>query len=725
MSGNLSVLRRLGTTTKNSLAVLGFCTVVYSAKELRGTFSIFDQTQTKSTSKTKKKVLVLPFHRIKIVEQRKPSFSTFLDKLSSGGEDKVMEVEIRELVDAIHAAAADPDIVALHGTFGQGFGFQCGGYGHIEEIRNAIRVFNESHRRHYEPKSYSAEERNNHNDDDGDDDNCSKDTRKEMVEPVQKRSFAFADTFDNPADPGNKEYFLASAFSQIHMQPRGNMQLFGVSMSNIFLADALKRYGIKVHVFKHGMYKNAPNSLTERGYNRPHYENTKAILDSINQSVYSMISQSRNLPRAFDNNVWKHIHDYGTMTARNCKEIHLVDNLPKVNPLMDLIKMNSSKDVDEENSQHLREKHAELINKVPFEANEVLSLSSYMSTLQERHKRQRRRIQLYDKLTYAVKRSTAFEALLNLISCQAPYFYFDEKEVDTVLSKGTKDKVAVVYVSGPINDKLARRVTRALRQVKDDEHIKCIILRIDSPGGGVTASETILEECRDTGKPIVCSFANVAASGGYYISTSAEKIFSQQTTLTGSIGVFGVKIDAVEAAKRYGIEVSSISSGRHAQTYSLFHPLNDAMKMNLNRNMYRVYDYFKQLVSDGRNIPLQDVEEVAQGRVWTGVEAKDKRLVDDFGGLRKAISYACTKHASVAAEVETYPKPPPFKERLHILMNGNFTLKRISPTEFIEALMKSAASPPSNLLCMDESHAVEMSLAEFHDILGIDKDSML
>lgn len=707
MSGKLNIVRRLGTTTKNSLAVIGFCTVVYTAKEVHGSFSIFDRV-TKST-KRKKKILVLPFHKMKIVEQKKPSLSNLLDKLSSGREDKVMEVEIREFVDAIHAAATDPDIVALHGTFGQGFGFQCGGYGHIEEIRNAIRVFNESHRRHYEPRRCSAEE-----DRDNYDQDKFYDKDMKEVEPVQKTSFAFADTFDNPSDPGNKEYFLASAFSQIHMQPRGNMQLFGVSMSNIFIADALKKYGIKVHVFKHGMYKNAPNSVTESGYTRHHYENTKAIIDSLNQSVYSMISQSRNLPSIFDSTVWKHIHNYGTMTANNCKEIHLVDHLPKVNPLMDLIKMNDSKDGDEK-KEYFREKHAELIKKVPFEANKVLSLTSYFSELEQKQKRQRRKIQLYDKLNHAVKRSTAFESLLNLFNCQAPYFYFDRKEVDNLLSRGTRDKVAVVYVTGPINDKLAQRVTRALRQIKYDDRVKCIVVRVDSPGGGVTASETILEECKDTGKPIVCSFANVAASGGYYISTCAEKIFSQQTTLTGSIGVFGVKIDAVEAAKRYGIEFSSISSGHHAQTYSLFHPLNDAMKTNLKRNMNRVYEYFKKLVSDGRKIPIQHVEEVAQGRVWTGVEAKEKRLVDELGGLRKAISYASSKYASIAAEVETYPKPPTFAERFHRL--------RISTPEVLEALRQSAISPCSIHLCMDESNALELSLEEFHDTWGFDKDS--
>jgi len=127
MSGRLNSLRRLGTAAKNSLTFLGFCTVVYTAKEIHDTFSTMERTNADRGTK-KKKILVLPFHRMKIVEQKKPSFSTLLDKFSaSGREDGIMEVEIRELVDAIHAAAADPDIVALHGTFGHGYGFQCGG----------------------------------------------------------------------------------------------------------------------------------------------------------------------------------------------------------------------------------------------------------------------------------------------------------------------------------------------------------------------------------------------------------------------------------------------------------------------------------------------------------------------------------------------------------------------------------------------------------------------
>ena len=696
MSVSLSILRRLGSAAKTSFAIIGLGTSAYAAKELRGI------TNAKSGDVKKKNILVLPFHRMKIVEQKNPSLSTLVDKLSSK-EDGIMEVEIRELVDVIHAAASDPDVVAIHGTFGHGFGFQCGGYAHVEEIRNAIRFFNESHRRHYEGKG-SPENGNNNT--------C------ENTNSIKKSSYAFADSFDNPTDPGNKEYFLASAFSQVNMQPRGNMQLFGVSMTGVFLADALKKYGIKAHVFKHGQYKNAPNSITESGYTKAHRENTKAILGSINESVYEMISHSRNFSMAFDNSVWKAVHGYGTMTADNAQEIKLIDYLPKVNPVFDLVRMNACKSEDETQSETLREKWTSLLlNDDNFKADKMVSLSDYSAQLKEKKRYQRRRADIYDKVNYAVTRSTAFESILSILGYEAPYYNFDKMEVDKVFGKGTKDKVAVIHVTGGIDDKVAQKVIRALKQVKKDDNVKCVVLRVDSPGGGVTASETLLEECKDLGKPVVCSFSNLAASGGYYISAFSDRIFAQRTTLTGSIGVFGVKLDASEAARRHGVEFDCISSGDHAQTFSLFHPLNDATRANLTRNMDRVYQYFKQLVSEGRNIPLSEVETLAQGRVWTGEQAKEINLIDEFGGINRAISYAIAKYTSGVAEVEVFPTPPSLKEKLakvsqmdmvHVSDAGSMSSGLILKT----VLEGTLVTPCSVLLTMDESSAVKIIIKD-------------
>jgi len=649
---------------------------------------------------------------MKIVERKKPSLSSLTNQLTAkDGDEGTMEVEIRELVDVIHAAAADPDIVALYGTFGHGFGFQCGGYAHVEEVRNAIRVFNESHRRHYDYVYQGKGDNSKYPDG-----IC--ELKEKDAPPMQKLSYAFADTFDNPSDPGNKEYFLASAFSQVHMQPRGNMNLFGVSISNFFLADAFNKYGIKAHVFKHGKYKTAPNTATESGYTKAHLENTTSILDSINGTVYALISQSRALAPVFDKSAWKDIHDFGTMTADNAQEIKLVDYLPQVNPLFDLVNMNKIK----EKSESLREKWGALLKEDGFRADELLSLPQYSARLRKKKKWQTRKGQMYEKFTNAAARSSALETVLGALGYESPYFHWDKKEVDEVFSKMTKDKVAVIHVTGGIDDKVAKTVTRALREVKKDANVKCVVLRVDSPGGSVTASETVLEECKDIGIPVVCSFSNLAASGGYYVSAFSDRIFAQRTTLTGSIGVFGVKLDAVEAARRHGIEFDSVTSGSHAQTYSLFHPLTHDMKINLSRNMDRVYQYFKQLVSEGRNMPMSEVEEVAQGRVWTGEQAKENNLVDEFGGIHRAIAYATAKYTSGSAEVVVFPKEISLKERL-MKTSQKMEIAQtqgVFSDDYVQLLLNGAlngsasrlVTPCSVVICMDEASTMQTIIRE-------------
>jgi protease-4 len=163
---------------------------------------------------------------MKIVEQERTNILASIQSWLSLGRDESsddkIEIGLHELIDTIHSAAADKDIVALYGTLGHGFRFQCGGYAHLEEVRDAIRVFNESHRIH-EHRALST-----------------------GSPKLIKHSYVYTDSFDNPSDPANREYFLASAFSCILMQPRGNLSLFGMTMTTPFLRGFLDKYGIKV-----------------------------------------------------------------------------------------------------------------------------------------------------------------------------------------------------------------------------------------------------------------------------------------------------------------------------------------------------------------------------------------------------------------------------------------------------------------------------------------------
>ena len=248
------LVRRAGSAGKTVLAVVGIFAVGSAALEYkldheidearrRHSLSVGDDSDedTQEEKKKHQRVLVLPFNRIKVVEKKKQNLLTSLapnlfGRLSNEDNSYPIEIELHDLVQTIHEAADDPHIVGLYGIFGHGSGFSCGGYAHVEEIRNAIRVFNESHRVHREPNL----------------------AHKEVALPRNgepKYSYAFADTFGSN-DSGNKEYFLASVFSHIHLQPQGDVNLFGVGTSVPFLRSALDKYGIVAHVVKNGKYKS-------------------------------------------------------------------------------------------------------------------------------------------------------------------------------------------------------------------------------------------------------------------------------------------------------------------------------------------------------------------------------------------------------------------------------------------------------------------------------------
>lgn len=219
---------------------------------------------------------------------------------------------------------------------------------------------------------------------------------------------------------------------------------------------------------------------------------------------------------------------------------------------------------------------------------------------------------------------------------------------------------------------MAKKVTDTLRKIKKDDNIKAVVLRVDSSGGSVIASEAIYQECKDMQKPVVCSFSNMAASGGYYLAAHSDRIFALPTTITGSIGVFGVKFDATGLARDYGVSVEHIGIGEFSASNSTFHPMTPKVEAAFKRKMNEIYDGFKGIVASGRSLSLKEVEARAQGRVWTGREALDQSLVDELGGLDKAISYAKFHYTKTGdAELEYWPKPPSIGTFISKLMGSD------------------------------------------------------
>jgi protease-4 len=210
-------------------------------------------------------------------------------------------------------------------------------------------------------------------------------------------------------------------------------------------------------------------------------------------------------------------------------------------------------------------------------------------------------------------------------------------------------RIAVVYAQGSIvageggvDEVGGRAFARELRRLREDDAVRAVVLRINSPGGSVVASEEIQRELvlLDRTKPVVASMGTLAASGGYWIATAARRIYAQPNTLTGSIGVFAVFPNLQGIANRNGITVDTVTTGRYADVFSIARPRTDAELALVQRSIDAVYDAFLDRVARARNLPLDSVRSIAEGRVWAGEDALALGLVDELGDLQDAITHA-------------------------------------------------------------------------------------
>ena len=184
-----------------------------------------------------------------------------------------------------------------------------------------------------------------------------------------------------------------------------------------------------------------------------------------------------------------------------------------------------------------------------------------------------------------------------------------------------------------------------------------MVLRVDSPGGSINACESLYQEIQDIPQKVVVSFGNVSASGGYYISSSADQIFASASTITGSIGVVMIRMDFKELAKRYGVTFDSFPTSALSGSNDPFYPINKQMKENFANQADRSYHRFKSIVSDGRNIDMKAVEAIAKGRVWTGEQASKNGLVDKLGGLDDAVAFA-QRNYTMSGDAQVVQWPP-------------------------------------------------------------------
>lgn len=401
-----------------------------------------------------------------------------------------------------------------------------------------------------------------------------------------------------------KNYYLSTVADSVFLNPVGALDFKGLSMEVMYLKKLQNNTGIKMEVIRHGKYKSAVEMYLSDEMSPENREQISSFLGSIWGEMLAAISESR----AISVSVLNEIADQSkTRTPQLALENKMVDGLLYLDQYEARLRSAAGLKVDAK------------INRV--------KIGKYIASGKGKI------------------RATA------------------------------KDKIAIIYAQGEIhyakgNEEVIGQemMTKAIRRAVKDKNVKAIVLRVNSPGGSALASDLIWRELElaKKVKPLVVSMGNYAASGGYYIACNADKIFAEPTTLTGSIGVFATIPNFSILASNIGINAVQVSTNKSA-SYSVFEPMTDAFRAVTQEGVENVYATFIQRVAAGRNMELAAVDSIAQGRVWTGVEALENGLIDALGNLEDAVEAA----AAMASLVEYKTmKLPVYKKDFKEAMSG-------------------------------------------------------
>lgn len=407
-----------------------------------------------------------------------------------------------------------------------------------------------------------------------------------------KPSLAWAETY-----PGTLSYYLASAFREVWMQPSGTVALVGFATNAMFLRDALDKAGVQAQFIARGEYKSAANLFTQDGYTDAHREADSRLIESLHSQVLAAVAESRHIDPA------------------------------EVNALADKAPLLRDAAVD-----------GKLVDRIGYRDEaygriaELVGAPSDSGDADDDDAPPRLYLSRYPRANMSVP-------------------------TPPLPGRKSKPTIAVVTLAGPIVSGRGGRqlsplgtssaggdtIAAALREAGADDAVSAVVLRVDSPGGAVTASETVWREVnrlREAGKPVVASMGAVAASGGYYVSMSADAIVANPGTITGSIGVVTGKLVARDLKDRLGIGSDSVRTNPNADAWSVNKPFTDEQHAHVEAEADLFYTDFVQRVAQGRNMTVEDVDAIARGRVWTGADALERGLVDELGGLRTAIDRA-------------------------------------------------------------------------------------
>jgi protease IV len=376
-----------------------------------------------------------------------------------------------------------------------------------------------------------------------------------------------------------RDYYLNSVANKLYINPIGELEFKGLSTEVMFFKDFEDKTGLKMEIIRHGKYKSAVEPFLENKMSDANREQTTELLNSIWSSIVDDVAKSRNI------------------------------SVDKLNQIADGLLARTPE-------MALQEK---LIDKIAYEDVYHNDIKKALKIDTDKE---------YDKVSIED---------------------YADNVATTAVDISTKNKIALIYAQGDIlngegdvNEIGEGSMRRSLKEAREDEKVKAIVLRVNSPGGNALTSELIWREIELTKKvkPVVVSMGNYAASGGYYISCNANTIFAEENTITGSIGVFGMLPNVTKAASNLGINTEVVKTHENASGFSPFVPLDEKTRAFTQEGVEQIYTTFITRVANGRKMTTAQVDSIGQGRVWSGKDAIKIGLVDKIGGMDDAIAEA-------------------------------------------------------------------------------------
>lgn len=446
-----------------------------------------------------------------------------------------------------------------------------------------------------------------------------------------------------------KGYYLATAADEIYLTPTGGIDLRGLSAEVLFFKGFLKKIGLTAHVIRHGEFKSAVEPFMLDKMSDANRKQMKAYVGSIWDYMVGEIALSRNIaPEKLDSC----INDFVGLQSEVLQKEHIVDSLIYKDEFQAIIR-----------------------TKIGISEKGKIQLATTNMLSQPRGKKKSK----------------------------------------------IKNRIAVVYASGSIvNGRSSEEgiiasetFAEAIRDARNDSDVKAVVLRVNSGGGSALASEVIWREMELTKKekPVVVSMGDIAASGGYYIACNADAVLAHPTTITGSIGVFGILFSGKNLLNdKLGITTDGIKTNKYADLASFNRPMRIEERMLIKRSIEKTYDVFIGRVADGRSVTKEKVDSIGEGRVWSGINAMEIGLIDEFGGLTDAIDLAAEKAGIHSYKVRELPEKPDPIEALLTKLSTRAKVKEI------EALFNIDLSDIRDMQLLIDNPGIQMRIPYSVDI---------